>query len=149
MSYYRDYSREMASYDRSFVSSAPLGVQCALSVIAVVEKALLDSPTRSSASLDSRNRFILVSWLLHAVVLICLCRHAVYSHEFRPFLGTWVAFLLNAHLCMQLKLFTMQRDKVPLIEIIYLKTENFLITRCNFYRMGYLLGKYWRLNMSK
>jgi hypothetical protein len=92
----KETSTEMAVWYSSFVSSAPLALQMALSAVAVVEKTL-------SARLNRATRFALVLWALHLLVLLCLGLQAAYDNEFRPFLGTWIAFLLNAHLLVQLK----------------------------------------------
>jgi hypothetical protein len=54
--------------------------------------------------------FTVSSWVLHAIILVGLCAHAGYMTECRPFLGAWIAFMLNAHLVAQLKF------KVRLIE---------------------------------
>ena len=113
----------MAAWYSRFVSSVPLAVQFALSAVAVVEKTL-------SASLNRATRLALVFWALHSLVLICLGLLAADKNEFRPFFGTWIAFLLNAHLWVQLR-FTDLLFKVPtcLIENMNtLKPFKFLIT---------------------
>ena len=47
---------------------------------------------------------------LHVCFFSCLCVLAANTPKFRPFLGTWIAFLLNVHLFIELKMQQPQWD---------------------------------------
>lgn len=131
LSLVKENSTESTAQYIAFETQAPFAVQIVVSGVSVLEKIL--SAWNSSA------RYAVVSWGIRGGVYLCLCVHAAYTHDFRPFLGTWIAFLLNAHLFLQLssKSSTVALpvlDKVPLFETMNLSVQNVADTSCDLCR---------------
>ena len=88
-------STEATARYTTFEIQAPFNVQIVVSAVTVFEKML--------SAWSSSTRFAAVLWGVHVCIYFCLCAHAGYNHNFRSFLGTWIAFLLNSHLYVQLQ----------------------------------------------
>ena len=93
-SYKEDFEGGEEAYI-TYVTQAPFVVQTAVSAITVLEKIL--------AIWSTLTDFAMVLWMVHGSVIVCLCARAGYLPEYRPFLGTWIAFMLHVHFLLQLK----------------------------------------------